>query len=275
MAKINGTEHAAAIRQEVKAMGISPHLVVVLVGDDPASKVYIGMKEKACAEVGFKSTIRKLPGNATQKEIIAVIDELNADSDVTGILVQQPFPSHLDKNKIVSRVTPEKDVDCLGPYNVGLAVMGRGRLSPCTPAGVITLLEREGVEISGKHAVVVGRSDVVGKPLALMLLARDATVTICHSRTKDLAAVCKTADILVAAVGRPKFITADFIKPGAVVIDVGVNRLEGRKICGDVDYDACAEIAGYITPVPGGVGPMTVATLMQNCAEAWEIQNGN
>ena len=274
---INGTAHAAAIRQEVKAKvdaGVDAHLVVVLVGEDPASKVYIGMKEKACAEVGFKSTMRKLPETATQEEVIAVIDELNADPSVTGILVQQPFPAHLDKNKIVLRVAPEKDVDCLGAHNVGLTFMGQGKMLPCTPAGVITLLERENIDIKGKHAVVVGRSDIVGKPLALMLLAKDATVTICHSRTQDLAAVCRTADILVAAVGRPKFVTADMVKPGAVVIDVGVNRLENRKVCGDVDFDGCEGVASYITPVPGGVGPMTVATLMENCAKAWEIQNG-
>ncbi|MCL2371993.1 MAG: bifunctional methylenetetrahydrofolate dehydrogenase/methenyltetrahydrofolate cyclohydrolase FolD [Defluviitaleaceae bacterium] len=274
MAIIDGKAHAAAIRQEVKtqaASGANAHLVVVLVGEDPASKVYIRGKEKACAEVGFKSTLISMPETSTQEEVLAVIEKLNKDPDVTGILVQQPFPAHLDKNKIVSFVAPEKDVDCLGPCNVGLAAMGQGKLLQCTPSGVIGLLERENIEIAGKHAVVIGRSDIVGKPLALMLLAKDATVTICHSRTKNLAEVCRRADILVAAVGRARLVTADFVKPGAVVIDVGMNRNE-KKLCGDVDYDAVKDIASYITPVPGGVGPMTIATLMQNCLRAWEMQ---
>ena len=277
MAIIDGNAHAAAIRQEVKnrvESGVKAHLVVVIVGEDPASKIYIRHKEKACAEVGFKSTLISMPENSTQEEVLAVIEKLNNDPDVTGILVQQPFPAHLDKNKIVSFVAPEKDVDCLGPYNVGLAAMGQGKLLPCTPSGVITLLERENIEIAGKHAVVIGRSDIVGKPLAMLLLAEDATVTLCHSRTKNLAEVCRTADILVAAVGRAKLVTADFVKPGAVVIDVGMNR-DGKKLCGDVDYETVKDIASYITPVPRGVGPMTIATLMQNCLRAWEIQRGS
>lgn len=274
MVIIDGKAHAQAIRQAVKKRGINAHLAVVLVGNDPASLVYINMKQKACEEVGFKSTLHKLSAEATQQEVISLIDSLNNDASVTGILVQQPFPPHLNKNEIVSRVAPNKDVDCLGPYNVGLSTIGKGLLLPCTPAGVITLLKRENIPINGKHAVVVGRSDIVGKPLALMLLANDATVTVCHSRTKDLPKVCRTADILVAAVGRPMFITADFVKEGAVVIDVGVNRLENKKVCGDVDFEGVKNIASYITPVPGGVGPMTVATLMENCLKAWEIQHG-
>ncbi|MCL2577833.1 MAG: bifunctional 5,10-methylenetetrahydrofolate dehydrogenase/5,10-methenyltetrahydrofolate cyclohydrolase [Defluviitaleaceae bacterium] len=277
MAKIIcGKTHAAAIRSEVKtkAAGKNCKLVAVLVGDNPASVVYIGMKEKACAEVGLGFELKKLPEEATQKEVLELIDSLNNDTSVTGVLVQQPFPPQLNKDEILSHLDPRKDVDCLHPYNVGLAATGQGRLLPCTPAGCVELLKREGIEISGKNAVIVGRSDIVGKPLSLLLLAENATVTICHSRTKNLAEECRRADILVAALGRPKFITADMVKPDAVIIDVGVNRLEGKKICGDVDYENCEKIASYITPVPGGVGPMTVATLMENCVKAWELQNG-
>jgi methylenetetrahydrofolate dehydrogenase (NADP+)/methenyltetrahydrofolate cyclohydrolase len=275
--KICGTTHSASIRSEVAAHirkhGILCKLAVVLVGDNPASIVYINMKKKACEECGIDFELRKLPESATQAEVLALIEELNADKEITGVLVQQPFPPQLDKNEILSRLDSQKDVDCLGTYNVGLATMAQGKLLPCTPAGCVELLKREGIEISGKKAVIVGRSDIVGKPLALMLLAENATVTICHSRTKNLAEECRRADILVAALGRPKFITADMVKPGAVVIDVGVNRLEGKKVCGDVDYDAVFEKCSYITPVPGGVGPMTVATLMENCIKAWELQN--
>ena len=277
MAKIiDGKKHAAAIRAEVKAAGVQAHLAVVLVGEDPSAKVYIRMKQKACAEVGFESSMHKLEETATQAEVIEVIDRLNNDPAVTGILVQQPFPAHLNKLEIVSRVSPHKDVDCLGATNVGLATMGCGELLPCTPAGVIELLKRENIEIAGKHAVVIGRSDIVGKPMSLLLLANDATVTICHSRTKNLAEVCRTADILVAAVGRPKMITAEYIKPGAVVIDVGIHDIGvtksgKRRVCGDVDYDSCADIVSYITPVPGGVGPMTVAVLIQNCLKASKL----
>jgi len=276
MAKIIcGKTHAAAIRAEVKtkAAGKNCMLVAVLVGDNPASIVYINMKKKACEEIGLGFKLENLPENATQAEVLKLIDSLNNDKNVTGVLVQQPFPSQLDKDEILSRLDPKKDVDCLHPYNVGLATTGQGRLLPCTPAGCVELLKRENIEISGKHAVIVGRSDIVGKPLSLLLLAENATVTICHSRTKNLAEECRRADILVAALGRPKFITADMVKPDAIIIDVGVNRLEGKKICGDVDYENCEKIASYITPVPGGVGPMTVATLMENCVKAWELQN--
>ncbi|MCL1864141.1 MAG: bifunctional 5,10-methylenetetrahydrofolate dehydrogenase/5,10-methenyltetrahydrofolate cyclohydrolase [Defluviitaleaceae bacterium] len=268
---IDGKKHAATIRAEVKAQGKDCKLAVILVGDDPASIVYINMKKKACEEVGFDFELFKLPETAAQSEVNALIDKLNNDDKITGILVQQPFPAHLNKNEILTRLNPKKDVDCLHPYNVGLAMSGQGSLLPCTPAGCITLLKREGIEIAGKHAVVVGRSDIVGKPLALMLLAENATVTICHSRTKNLAEECLRADILVAAVGIPKLITADMVKENAVVIDVGVNR-QGGKVCGDVDFVVLVK-ALYMTPVPGGVGPMTVATLMENCLKAKALQS--
>ncbi|MCL1884244.1 MAG: bifunctional methylenetetrahydrofolate dehydrogenase/methenyltetrahydrofolate cyclohydrolase FolD [Defluviitaleaceae bacterium] len=272
---IDGKKHSATIRAEVAEAAADKKckLAVVLVGENPASLVYINMKKKACEEVGIGYEFHGLPESASQKEVMALLDKLNKDASVTGILVQQPFPAQLDKNAILSKLDPKKDVDCLHPYNVGLAMTNQGTLLPCTPAGCITLLKREGIEISGKHAVVVGRSDIVGKPLALMLLAENATVTICHSRTKNLAEECLRADILVAAIGSPKFITADMVKEGAVVIDVGVNRLEGKKVCGDVDFETVAKKASYITPVPGGVGPMTVATLMQNGIKAWELLN--
>ena len=271
---INGKTHAAAIREEVKkqvAGGAKPHLAVVLVGEDPASLVYIRNKEKACKEVGIGFGLHTLPETALPQEVMDTIDKLNNDPGVHGILVQQPLPPQISKHDVVTRVNPVKDVDCLHPHNLGLVAMGQANVLPCTPSGCITLLKREGIDISGKHAVVVGRSDIVGKPLALMLLNENATVTICHSKTKDLPGICRQADILVAAIGRPKFITADYVKEGAVVIDVGINR-ENGKLCGDVDYENVAGIASYITPVPGGVGPMTIATLLENCVRAWELQ---
>lgn len=273
--RIEGKTHAAAIRAEVTARAVSMKckLAVVLVGDNPSSVVYINMKKKACEEVGIGFAVHKLPEEASQNEVLALIDSLNEDAEVTGVLVQQPFPAQLEKNKILSRLDPRKDVDCLHPYNVGLAMAGQGALLPCTPAGCLELLKRENVEIAGKKAVIVGRSDIVGKPLAFMLLAENATVTICHSRTKNLAEECRGADILVAALGRPKFIMADMVKDGVIVIDVGINRLEGKKVCGDVDYENVFEKASYITPVPGGVGPMTVAILMENCIKARELIN--
>jgi methylenetetrahydrofolate dehydrogenase (NADP+)/methenyltetrahydrofolate cyclohydrolase len=281
---IDGTKHAKEIRKELKEKLLKKShqnfkLAVILVGDNPASVVYINMKKKACEEIGIGFELHTLQEDAAQEDVLMLIDSLNNDKAVTGILAQQPFPPQLDKNAILSRMNPAKDVDCLHPYNIGLATTGQGKMLPCTPAGCITLLEREGIEIASKHAVVVGRSDVVGKPLALMLLAKNATVTVCHSRTKNLAEECRRADILVAAIGSPKFVTADMVKDGAIVIDVGVNRLntpdEGRKakVCGDVDYENICKKASFITPVPGGVGPMTVATLMENCVKAWELQN--
>lgn len=275
---IDGKAHAAAIRQEVKSRLAKANkkckLAVVLVGDNPASLVYINMKKKACQEVGIDFMLHAMSESAEQEQVLELIDSFNQDPSVTGILVQQPFPPQLDKNKILSHLDPRKDVDCLHPYSVGMAMMGIGKLLPCTPAGVMTLLKRENIAIAGQQAVVVGRSEIVGKPQAFMLLAENATVTICHSRTHDLPEVCRRADILVAALGKPKFITADMVKPGAVVIDVGVNRLEGKKVCGDVDYENCLDKVSYISPVPGGVGPMTVATLMENCVKALELQNG-
>jgi len=266
---IDGKKHAQKIKNEIKnevaAKKINCKLAVVLVGENPASLVYINMKKKACEEVGFAFELLQLPENSSQEKILDLIEKINCDEKISCAIIQQPFPAHVDKNAILSRLSPEKDVDCLHPFNVGLAASGNGIFLPCTPAGCVTLLKREGIKIAGKRAVVVGRSDIVGKPLAMLLLAENATVTICHSRTQNLAEECRRADILIAAIGSPKFITAEMIKPGAVVIDVGVNRLDGKKICGDVDFENARQIASFITPVPGGVGPMTVATLLQNC----------
>jgi methylenetetrahydrofolate dehydrogenase (NADP+)/methenyltetrahydrofolate cyclohydrolase len=272
MAKIiDGRTHAAAITDEVRTAvtngGLCLKLAVVQVGCDAASTVYINMKKRACEAAGIGFTHVALPENATQVDILSLLHDLNRDPATTGILVQKPLPPHLSDADIVAAIAPEKDVDCLHPANVGRLVAGTGKLLPCTPAGVIQLLHRENIPIAGKHAVIVGRSDIVGKPLAFLLLQENATVTICHSRTADLPAMCRTADILVAAIGRPRFFTAQYIKPAAAVIDVGVNRLHGKKICGDVAEEAAAT-AGYITPVPGGVGPMTVAMLLRNVLHA-------
>jgi len=277
---INGTEYAAAIRAKLSDFINSrrpestppPHMAVVLVGENPASLVYIKNKRNDCEEIGIKFTLHCLPKTATQQEVLAAVHELNNNPDVNGILVQQPLPAHIDTHKIIMSIDPEKDVDCLHPNNLGLVAMGQAHLLPCTPSGIVSLLKQESIEISGKHAVIVGRSGVVGKPLAFMLLEENATVTVCHSKTQNLSEICRSADILVAAIGQPKFITADFVKEGAVVIDVGVNR-QSKKLCGDVDFENIAPKASHITPVPGGVGPMTRATLMQNCVKAWEKQN--
>jgi len=273
MAIIDGKTHAAAIRNAVRLSGIPCKLAVVLVGDDPASLVYINMKKKACEEVGFDFQLFNLPADSDMEAVAKLLKKLNKAKNITGILVQQPLPAHLDKNEVVSLIDPNKDVDCLHPVNVGKVVAGHGLLKPCTPAGIITLLKREDITIRGKNAVVVGRSEIVGKPLAAMLLAEDATVTVCHSKTEGLEDICRQADILCVAIGRANFITADMVKPAAVIIDVGVNR-NNKKLCGDVDFEQCQRIASYITPVPGGVGPMTVATLMENCLRAWSLQNG-
>ena len=273
--KINGIVYASQMRAKIKARikdyMPKPHMAVVLVGDDAASQVYIRNKQKACAEVGIHSTLHTLPAIASQQEILNLINTLNNDATVNGILVQQPFPRGIDKNTIVSAVDPKKDVDCLHPYNLGLVAIGQAQFLPCTPGGIIELLKQESIDISGKHAVIIGRSDIVGKPLAFMLLNENVTVTICHSKTQNLAQVCSQADILIAAVGKAKLITADFVKSGAVVIDVGINR-ENGKLCGDVDYDNVFEKVSHITPVPGGVGPMTVAMLLENCVSAWQQQ---
>ena len=276
---IDGKKHAADIRLWIKNQLVGnsdrlksyPRLAVVLVGENPASMVYIKHKQSDCKEIGIGFELVHLPETATQKEVISAVQELNHRLDITGILVQQPLPKHINTHEVVCAVAPEKDVDCLHPLNLGLVAMGQGNLLPCTPAGVVELLKRENIEISGKNAVIIGRSNIVGKPLALLLTAENATVTVCHSKTQNLAEICRNADILVAAIGSPNFVTADYIKPGAVVIDVGINRV-GDKLCGDADYDNVAKVAGYITPVPGGVGPMTRAVLMQNCVKAWEVQ---
>lgn len=279
--RIDGKAVAAKIRAQVaqdvealKARGICPGMAVVLVGDDPASKIYVNNKKKACAETGIYSEEHLLPAETTQEELLALIEKLNADEKIHGILVQSPLPKHLDEKLVVEHIDPRKDVDAFHAYNVGKIMIGDFTFLPCTPAGVIELIRSTGMPIEGKNCVVVGRSNIVGKPMAMLLLHNNGTVTICHSRTKNLAEICRGADILVAAVGKPKFITADMVKPGAVVIDVGMDRDENGKLCGDVDFDAVEPIASYITPVPGGVGPMTIAMLMKNAVRAAEIQCG-
>jgi methylenetetrahydrofolate dehydrogenase (NADP+) / methenyltetrahydrofolate cyclohydrolase len=272
---IDGRAVAAAVRERVKVdgaafaeeFGRAPGLATVLVGEDPASEVYVGMKVKACGEVGIRSVHRQPDAAIRQEELEALVEELNADDEVDGILVQMPLPAHLDEDRVVALIDPAKDVDGLTPVNAGLLAHGTPGLTPCTPAGVMELLEHEGVELEGAEAVVVGRSKLVGVPVARLLLAANATVTMCHSRTRDLDAVCARADVLIAAVGVPKLLGAAAVKPGAVVIDVGVNRLE-EGLVGDVDFDAAAEVAAAITPVPGGVGPMTIAMLLHNTLQA-------
>ncbi len=282
MAKlIDGKHISALVRQDVakeveqlKSQGITPGMAVVIVGDDPASRIYVNNKKKACAEVGIYSEEYALPADTTQEALIALVQELNSRSDIHGILVQSPLPKGLDEKAVVENIDPRKDVDAFHAVNVGKIMIGDFHFLPCTPAGIIELLDRSGIEIEGKRCVVVGRSNIVGKPMAMLLLHRNGTVTICHSRTRNLPEICREADILVAAVGKAKFITADMVKPGAVIIDVGMNRNENGKLCGDVDFAAVQEIASYITPVPGGVGPMTIAMLMKNAVSAAKIQNG-
>lgn len=279
--RIDGKAVAAQVRAQVardvaafKARGVQPGMAVVLVGDDPASKIYVNNKKKACAETGIYSEEHILPAETTQEELLALIERLNADKKIHGILVQSPLPGHLDEKLVVEHIDPRKDVDAFHAYNVGRIMIGDYTFLPCTPAGVIELIRSTGVAIEGKSCVVVGRSNIVGKPMAMLLLHCNGTVTICHSRTKNLAEICRGADILVAAVGKAKMISADMIKPGAVVIDVGMNRDENDRLCGDVDFDAVEPIASYITPVPGGVGPMTIAMLMKNAVRAAELQCG-
>lgn len=265
------------IRQEVgelKAKGIEIGLAVVIVGDDPASQVYVKNKEKACETVGFNSYKYALPAETTEEELLALVDKLNKDDKVDGILVQLPLPKHLDDKIIINNIRPDKDVDAFHPVNVGKIMIGDYSFLPCTPAGVMELIRSTGTEVAGKECVVIGRSNIVGKPQAMLLLHENGTVTVTHSKTKDLKAVCARADILVAAVGRAKMVTADYIKEGAVVIDVGMNRDEDGKLCGDVDFEDCKEKAGYITPVPGGVGPMTIAMLMKNTLTAGKEHHG-
>ena len=252
---------------ELKKTGIEPGLTVVLVGDDPASHVYVKNKEKACELVGIRSVKHQLPVSTSQEELLALVNDLNNDDTVDGILVQLPLPEQIDEHAVLLAIDPAKDVDGFHPINVGQLMIGESIFESCTPSGVIELLKRYDIEISGSHAVIVGRSNIVGKPAAMLLLHNNATVEICHSRTKDLAAETRRADILVAAIGKPKFITADMVKPGAAVIDVGMNRTDDG-LCGDVDFEAVKEVASAITPVPGGVGPMTIAILMRNTVAA-------
>ena len=281
MAKlISGKEVSAKVRAEVKeecealkAKGIRPGLAVIIVGDDPASRVYVNNKKKACAEVGFVSEEYALPEQTSQEELIALIGELNSKPEINGILCQLPLPKHLDEKAVINAISPMKDVDAFHPSNVGRVMIGDYHFLPCTPAGVMEMIKSEGIEVAGKNCVVIGRSNIVGKPMAMLLLHENGTVTICHSKTKNLKEVCAAADILVAAVGRPKFVTADMVKDGAVVLDVGINRDENGKLCGDVDFAAVEPKASYITPVPGGVGPMTIAMLMKNTLMAAKIQN--
>ena len=273
---IDGNKIAQEVRHSVRKealdfkekTGIVPGLAVILVGEDPASQVYVGRKAKACAEVGFLSREYKLSADTSEAKLLNIISELNADQVIHGILVQLPLPKHIHTDKIIAAIDPQKDVDGFHPYNVGGLVSGNPLFVPCTPRGIMELISHTGIELSGKEAVVVGRSNIVGKPMALLLLAQHATVTICHSRTKDLPAVTRRADVLIAAVGKPHMIKANMVKEGAVVIDVGVNRLENGKLAGDVAFDEVAAKASFITPVPGGVGPMTIAMLMKNTLDA-------
>lgn len=257
----------------VKEHGVTPGLAVVIVGDDPASRVYVNNKKKACELVGFKSEEYALPAETTQEELLSLVDTLNNKDDINGILVQLPLPKHLDDKSVIERISPKKDVDAFHAVNVGKIMLGEYDFLPCTPAGVMEMLHQYEIPVEGKECVVIGRSNIVGKPMGMLLLHENGTVTICHSRTKNLKEVCQRADILVAAVGRAKFVTADMVKDGAVVIDVGMNRDENGKLCGDVDFENVKDKCSYITPVPGGVGPMTIATLMKNTIKACKIQN--
>ena len=255
---------------ELKAAGKEPCLAVILVGEDPASKVYVGNKKKACEYIGIRSEAYELPESTSESELLELIERLNADEKVNGILVQLPLPSHINEKAVIRSISPAKDVDGFHPENVGALLIGEKGYVSCTPAGVIELLKRTGVSIEGKECVVIGRSNIVGKPMGVLLLRENGTVTICHSRTKDLKNVCKRADILVAAVGKPKMIDHEYIKEGAVVIDVGIHRMENGKLCGDVDFADVEGMVSAITPVPGGVGPMTIAMLMKNCIDSVE-----
>lgn len=269
---IDGKAISTAIKNELKKEvadnNIKATLAVIQVGNDPASSVYVGNKKKACEYIGIGSASYELPEETSEEELLKLIDDLNADDSINGILVQLPVPKHIDDKKIIERISPLKDVDGFHPESVGNLCIGRDGFVSCTPAGIIELLKRSDITIEGKECVVIGRSNIVGKPMALLLIANNGTVTVCHSKTKDLKAVCKRADILVAAVGKPKMINSEYVKEGAVVIDVGIHRMENGKLCGDVDFDDVKDIVSAITPVPGGVGPMTIAMLMFNCVKA-------
>ena len=272
---IDGKQISTDIKDELKEtvarlkeQGIEGALAVIQVGADPASSVYVRNKKKACEYIGIRSVSYELPEETTEEELLGIIEKLNKDNTINGILCQLPVPAHMDENKIIRAIAPQKDVDGFHTQNVGALVVGQEGFVSCTPAGVIQLLKRSDIAIEGKHCVVVGRSNIVGKPMALLMLQENATVTICHSRTKNLKEICKEADILIVAIGKPKFITADYVKEGATVIDVGIHRMEDGKLCGDVDFDQVEPHVSAITPVPGGVGPMTIAMLMNNCVES-------
>ena len=276
---IDGKAISAQIKDELKkkvevlkeTQGISVCLAVIQVGSDPASTVYVGNKKKACAYIGIDSLSYELPEETTQEELLTLIGELNGNKEVNGILVQLPLPEHIDEDAVIRAIDPKKDVDGFHPQSVGALCIGQPGFVSCTPAGIIQLLKRSGIEIAGRECVIIGRSNIVGKPMALLLLRENGTVTVAHSRTANLQEVTKRADILVVAVGRPKMITRDYVKEGAVVIDVGIHRRESGRLCGDVDYEDVAPVCSAITPVPGGVGPMTIAMLMYNCVEAGTV----
>lgn len=273
---IDGKKISAQVKEECKERvakeGLDVTLAVIQVGSDPASTVYVGNKKKACEYIGIHSLAYELPEKTTEKELLDLVEELNHNDLVHGILVQLPLPPHINEDKVIETISPKKDVDGFHPQSVGALSIGQPGFVSCTPAGIVQLLKRSGVEIDGKECVIVGRSNIVGKPMAMLMLRENATVTICHSHTKDLKEVTKRADILIVAIGKPKFITADYVKEGAVVIDVGIHRNADNKLCGDVDFDTVEPVASAITPVPGGVGPMTIAMLMNNCVEAKGIE---
>lgn len=281
MALIDGKAVSLQVKQQVKqesdklkTKGVTPGLAVIIVGDDPASQVYVRNKEKACEECGFYSVKYALDADTTQSELNALIDKLNKDEKINGILCQLPLPKHLDDKEVINRIDPIKDIDAFHPVNVGAIMIGDYNFLPCTPAGVMELIHSTGVDVTGKKAVVIGRSNIVGKPMAMLLLHENATVEITHSKTLDLKSITKEADILVGAIGRAKFVTADMVKNGAIVIDVGMNRDENGKLCGDVDFENVKDKCSFITPVPGGVGPMTISMLMRNTLTAAKLQNG-
>lgn len=276
---IDGKAISRQVREEIAADVVrfkekydcAPGLAVIIVGSDPASQVYVRNKKKACEEVGFYSEGYELPESTTQEELIELVEKLNNDEKIHGILVQLPLPKHLNETEVLLKIKPEKDVDAFHPYNVGKIMIGNHDLLPCTPAGVMVLLEKSGIDITGKRCVVIGRSNIVGKPMAMLLLHANGTVTICHSKTQDLKAICREADVLVASIGKAEFVTADMVKDGAVVVDVGINRLDNGKLVGDVNFAEVEPKASYITPVPGGVGPMTITMLLKNTLTAASI----
>lgn len=277
---INGKEISNKLRENLKKeieqlkniQNLQPSLAVIIVGGDSAAKIYVSNKKRACEEIGIKSYEFALPADTSEHELLNLIDSLNNRGDINGILVQMPLPAHINEKKVIEHINPIKDVDAFHEINVGKIMTNNFKFLPCTPAGIVCLLDESGIEISGKRCVIIGRSNIVGKPLAMLMLHRNATVTICHSKTQNLSEICKTADILISAVGMAKLVTCDMVKPGAVVIDVGINRCENGKLCGDVDFENVKNIASYITPVPGGVGPMTISMLMKNTITAALLQ---